>query len=75
MDGEGAGTQLPSTDLPFPSSGPGLLSSGCTQDSNQSDAASAKPSLIVVLEAALSCSALITFRLVLNLNECVCRPS
>lgn len=62
MDGEGAGMQLPSTDLHFPSSGPGFLSSECYAGFHPySGATSSKPSLIVLLEAMPSCSASVTF--------------
>lgn len=69
MDGEEAGMQLPSTDLRFPSSGPGFLSSGCARDSNHSKATSSESSLIILLEAVPSCSAVITFCLALKLGR------
>lgn len=54
--------QLPSTDLHFPSSGPGFLSSECYAGFHPySGATSSKPSLIVLLEAMPSCSASVTF--------------
>ena len=54
--------QLPSTDLHFPSSGPGFLSSEYYAGFHPySSATSSKPSLIVPLEAMPSCSAFVTF--------------